>query len=63
MINLFYKPYLYYNLFIRHKIQNKRLTYSQFQVGDTAALPFTMLVARCSIVAVFHCSVYHNMCP
>ena len=31
MINLFYKPYLYYNLFIRHKIQNKRLTYSQFQ--------------------------------
>ena len=31
MIKLFYKPYLYYNLFIRHKIQNKRSTYSQFQ--------------------------------
>ena len=31
MINLFYKPYLYYNLYFRHKIQNKRSTYSQFQ--------------------------------
>ena len=31
MINLFYKPYLYYNLYIRHKIQNKRSSYSQFQ--------------------------------
>ncbi len=31
MIKLFYKPYLYYNLFIRHKIIKKRKTYSQFQ--------------------------------
>ena len=31
MIKLFYKPYLYFNLFVRHKIHNKRSSYSQFQ--------------------------------
>ena len=31
MIKLFYKPYLYYNLYIRNKIHNKRLSYSQFK--------------------------------
>ena len=31
MIKLFYKPYLYFNLFDRHKIHNKRSSYSQFQ--------------------------------
>ncbi len=31
MIKLFYKPYLYYNLYIRNKIYNKRLSYSQFR--------------------------------
>ena len=31
MINFFYKPYLYYNLIIRHKIFKKRDTYSQYQ--------------------------------
>ncbi len=31
MINFLYKPYLYYNLMVRHKIFIKRKTYSQFQ--------------------------------
>jgi len=29
--NIFYKPYLYYNLYIRHKALKKRSTYSQNQ--------------------------------
>ena len=31
MNKLIYKPYLYYNLLVRHKILKKRQTYSQFQ--------------------------------
>ena len=31
MIKLFYKPYLYYNLYIRNKIHKKRTSYSQFK--------------------------------
>ncbi|MFL2897660.1 MAG: FkbM family methyltransferase [Candidatus Pelagibacter sp.] len=31
MNKLIYKPYLYYNLLVRHKIFKKRQTYSQFQ--------------------------------
>ena len=31
MIKLFYKPYLYYNLYIRNKIHKKRPSYSQFK--------------------------------
>jgi len=31
MLKIFYKPYLYYNLIVRHKIFKKRKTYSQFQ--------------------------------